>query len=128
MSPGTRNRTPVSLNKATAAVPTPLQFEAWLRDARPGDVLEYYRGFLALDVASMARVHAEREALHTVAHGAAKAAGEDRVHLVQRRVGSGAFAYLVIKRPRGFTSLPAIDAGGGNLLDLRTVSARGVVA
>ncbi len=100
----------------------------WIGRAAPGDILEYHRGFLAIDTASLARGPAELKTLRLLARRAAWAAEERFVHLVQRRIGPGVFAYLVIKRPRGFTSLPAIDTDGGQLLDLRTVSARGVVS
>jgi hypothetical protein len=73
-------------------------FRAWLARAKPGERLEYHRGFLTIDRSSASR-HAERErrALAKLADVALNAAEADRVHLVQRRNGPADFTYLAIK-------------------------------
>ena len=62
---------------------------AWLGQAVPGDILEYHRGFLALDgtpQASRLDDKARRE-LVRVGQRAFWAAEQGLVHLVQRRIG-----------------------------------------
>ncbi len=98
----------------------------WIGQATPGDMLEYHRGFLALDVALFTLSAAEQKTLQLLARRARWAAEYGFVHLVQRRIGPGVFANLAIKRPRGFVSPPAIDPDGGEVGDLRCVSSRAV--
>lgn len=81
---------------------TEIELAAWIGQAAPGDRLEYHRGFLALDTFSIGSPldDHERKALARVAARAMWAAGQDLVHLVQRRIGEGEFSYLAIARPR----------------------------
>ncbi len=75
---------------------------AWIGQARPGDVLEYHRGFLALDVMRHGSRLSERDRaeLARVGRRALWAAEQDFVHLVQRRHGPDDYSYLAIARPR----------------------------
>jgi len=75
---------------------------AWLGQAELGDILEYHRGFLALDgtpLASRLDDEARRELLR-VGRRAFWAAEQGLVHLVQRRFGPHDYSYLAIARPR----------------------------
>ena len=81
---------------------------AWIAQAEPGAVLEYHRGFLALDRTSFGRfadtpARSELALLGTRAHDLA-----DRglVHLVQLRHGPEDYSYLAIARPRRKGALP----------------------
>ena len=75
---------------------------AWLTQAEPGEMLEYYRGFLGIDRTEAGRVlgFKDRRDLVTTAKRALRLAEQDLVHLVQRRNGPGNFSYFVIARPR----------------------------
>ncbi|MBF0093949.1 MAG: hypothetical protein HQL34_05320 [Alphaproteobacteria bacterium] len=77
----------------------------WLGSAAPGDVLEYYRGFLALDASPvLSRIpEALRRAVAGIGNRAAWAAALDLAHLLQRRNGPDDFSYLIIarRRPKG---------------------------
>ena len=79
-----------------------VEFCAWIGQALPGDVLEYHRGFLALDVTPIALHHPPkvREELARVAQRAMRACEQGLVHLVQRRNGKDDFSYLAIARPK----------------------------
>ena len=81
----------------------------WLGQAAPGDILEYHRGFLALDgtpQASRLDDQARRE-LVRVGRRAFWAAEQGIVHLAQRRFGPDDYSYLAIARPRsGRTPIP----------------------
>ena len=70
--------------------------------AAPGVVVEYHRGFLALDLVPQVTRFSERDRLELarVARRAWWAADRGLVHLVQRRTGPGAFAYLAVVRPK----------------------------
>lgn len=81
---------------------TEIDLCAWIGQAAPGDVLEYYRGFLARDsmpLASQLDDKACRE-LRRVGQRAFWAAEQGLVHLVQRRFGPDDYGYLAIARPR----------------------------
>jgi hypothetical protein len=75
---------------------------AWIGQARPGDVLEYHRGFLALDVMRQGTRLSERDRaeLTRVGRRAWWAAEQGLVHLVQQRHGPDDYSYLAIARPR----------------------------
>lgn len=75
---------------------------AWIGQASPGDVLEYHRGFLALDKAPFANrlTEAERADLILMSRRALWAAEEGLVHLVQQRLGPDHYRYLAIARPK----------------------------
>ena len=70
--------------------------------AAPGAVVEYHRGFLALDLVPQVTRLSERDRLELgrVARRAWWAADRGLVHLVQRRLGPGVFAYLAVVRPK----------------------------
>jgi hypothetical protein len=81
---------------------------AWIAQAEPGAVLEYHRGFLALDRTAFGRfadtpARAELALLGNRAHDLA-----DRglVHLVQLRHAAEDYSYLAIARPRRKGALP----------------------
>ena len=74
----------------------------WVGKAAPGDILEYHRGFLALDTMRQATRLPERERaeLARVARRAWWAAERGLVHLVQRRHRSDDYSYLAIACPK----------------------------
>lgn len=81
---------------------TEIELCGWLGAASPGDVLEYHRGFLALDrEPHVRRLPAQdRAELVRMAGRALWAAERGFAHLVQRRLGPDDFSYLIIARPR----------------------------
>ncbi len=78
------------------------ELRAWVIQARPGDVLEYHRGFLAIDRTPLGAPMSEekRSALARTGAVAMRLASEGGVHLVQRRLGPGSCSYLAIARRR----------------------------
>ena len=86
-----------------------IEFLAWAGHALPGDVLEYHRGFLALDGHPQGTQLAEcdRAALARLAREAWRAAELGLVHLVQRRHGDNDYAYLAIARPKPKDAFPS---------------------
>jgi hypothetical protein len=83
----------------------------WIGQAAPGEALEYYRGFLALDTFSQATRLAERERAELVrlAQRAWWASEQKLVHLVQRRHGVDDYSYLAVARPKpASTSLSSL--------------------
>lgn len=87
------------------------EFRAWVIQARPGDVLEYHRGFLAIDRTPLGPPMSdeERSAIARTGAVALRLASEGGVHLVQRRLGPGNCSYLAIARRRS-RSAPACSA------------------
>jgi len=81
---------------------TEIDLCVWVGQAAPGDVLEYHRGFLALDTLTQGARLAERERaeLARVAHRAWWAASRGMIHLVQRRHRSDEYSYLAVARPK----------------------------
>ena len=81
---------------------TEAQFCAWIGQSAPGAVIEYHRGFLAVDTARASSDFAEpdRKELARVGRRAWWAAENNLVHLVQRRLAPDRFAYLAIARAR----------------------------
>lgn len=77
-----------------------MDFLGWLGQAQPGDMLEYHRGFLALDtIRDGSRLpERERAELSRVAHRAWWASETNLVHLVQRRWAKDNYSYLAIAR------------------------------
>ena len=75
---------------------------AWIGQAEAGDILEYHRGFLALDTALQASrlTGKARRELDRVGKRAFWAAEQGLVHLVQRRHGPDDHSYLAVARPR----------------------------
>jgi hypothetical protein len=74
----------------------------WIGQAAPGDALEYYRGFLAMDTFSQGTRLTERERaeLMRVARRAWWASEQKLIHLVQRRHGADDYSYLAIARSK----------------------------
>jgi hypothetical protein len=72
----------------------------WIGQAEPGDILEYHRGFLVVDVNPQATnlPQDRRTELCRVAQRAWWASERGLVHLVQRRDGPELFRYLAISR------------------------------
>ena len=103
----------LALSRPTAAIPTPIlaidtaRFEAWLKNAQPGSLIEYHRGHLCVDRAPKlsASGNQTQTELNRLANHAMRAAERDLVHLVQRRHGDGDYSYLAIK------SWPSARAG-----------------
>jgi hypothetical protein len=74
---------------------------AWLRQAEPGDALEYHQGFLVVDLTPFGG-HMTSEARSELTRTSARAydlAERGFVHLVQRRLAPDSFSYLAIARP-----------------------------
>lgn len=71
-------------------------------DAAPGTVLIYHLGLLARDrEPKVSRLPEEqRRELQLVADRALAFAEQGRAHLLQRRIGPHAFAYLLVVRPK----------------------------
>jgi hypothetical protein len=92
----------ISHNFVAAPLLTEAQFCAWIGQSVPGAVIEYHRGFLAIDTvrASSDLVEPDRKELVRVGRRAWWAAEKNLVHLVQRRLGPDRFAYLAIARAR----------------------------
>jgi len=94
---------PSSIHRFPAPLPiTEIAFCSWLSQAEPGDVLEYYRGFLGVDLTPFGNSMGfkPRAELARTSARAYDLAERGFVHLVQRRVGPDTFAYLAIARPR----------------------------
>lgn len=74
----------------------------WLGRAAPGEMLEYHRGFLALDSSPLTErlPNRQRIDLLRVARRAIWAAEHGLAHPVQRRNGTEDYSYLLIARPR----------------------------
>ncbi len=81
---------------------TEAQFCAWVGQSVPGAVIEYHRGFLAIDTvrASSDLVEPVRKELVRIGRRVWWAAEKNLVHLVQRRLGPDCFSYLAIVRGR----------------------------
>jgi hypothetical protein len=87
---------------------TEIELCAWVAQAEPGAVLEYHRGFLALDRTSFGR-RKDTPARAVLAQLGARAhdlAERGLVHLVQLRHGPEDYSYLAIARPRARGALP----------------------
>lgn len=83
----------------------------WIGQAAAGDVLEYHRGFLALDASPQGKRLAEedRAELVKVAQRAWWASEKGLVHLVQRRVGPDEFRYFAIARRKPNKAAPSVS-------------------
>ena len=86
-----------------------MEFCGWIGQAAPGDILEYHRGFLALDIAAHGSGLSERERaeLSRVARRAWWLAERGLVHLVQRRHKSDDYSYLAVARARRVETVSA---------------------
>ena len=105
--------TPVPVSESpTAAAPGPtcrstlslppsvVLFRSWIKKAKPGERLTYYRGFLARDrvQGTTSLEKAERRKLTAVADHASALAGQGRLHLLQERHGDSDYSYWAITR------------------------------
>lgn len=92
----------ISQNFTAQPLLTEAQFCAWIGQSAPGAMIEYHRGFLAIDTvrASSTLVEADRKELVRLGRRAWWAAEQNLVHLVQRRLGPDRFAYLAVARAR----------------------------
>jgi hypothetical protein len=85
----------------------PGEIDRFLENAKPGEALEYHRGFLALDRGPGSRLGpiagAELDRLAAVMLEMAEA---DRVHLVQRRHGVHDYSYLAVASRNVSRGLP----------------------
>jgi hypothetical protein len=81
---------------------------AWVAQAAPGAVLQYHRGYLALDRTGFGRFadSPERAALSLLGARAHDLAERGLVHLVQHRHGPEDYSYFAIARARGKGALP----------------------
>jgi len=81
---------------------TDIDLCAWIAQALPGDILEYHRGFLALDRnAEISHLNAEEcERLDYLAERAFDAFEMGFVHLIQERLGANDYRYLAVARPK----------------------------
>ena len=91
-----------AVSKSITTQPNDIGLLAWLSQAAPGDVLEYHRGFLALDRShhTSRLKEDDRQVLCRVANLAMRLSDRGLVHLVQRRIKPDCFSYLAIARPR----------------------------
>lgn len=92
----------ISHNFVAAPLLSEAQFCAWVGQSAPGAVVEYHRGFLAIDTvrASSDLAEIDRKELVRLGRRAWWAGEKGLVHLVQHRLGPDRFAYLAIARPR----------------------------
>ena len=72
----------------------------WLREAEPGQVMRYFRGFLARGANAQGEVLSEQECgeLSRVATHLWCAAQRKHIHLVQFRHGPEDFTYIAVAR------------------------------
>ena len=91
---------------------TEVDFCAWLGQASPDDVLEYYRGFLAPDTMPHGTRLSERDRaeLARVARRAWWASERRLIHLVQRRHGADDYSYFAIARPKPMAALASLSS------------------
>ena len=96
MTTSTRRPSRLSLTISEAELCT------WLGEALPGAVLQYHRGFLAIDLVphSGRMSDQDRAELHRVARRARWAAQKGLGHLVQRRHGADDYEYRLVARRR----------------------------
>ena len=81
---------------------TEIELCAWIAQAEPGAVLEYHRGYLALDRTSFGRFAdtPARAALGLLGSRAHDLAERGLVHLVQHRHGVEDYSYFAVARAR----------------------------
>jgi hypothetical protein len=83
-----------------AARPTTATFRTWCARARPGERIEYYRGYLATDRSkgTSSLTEAERRKLTAVADHALALSDQGNLHLLQERHGNGDYSYWAVAR------------------------------
>ncbi len=81
---------------------TDIDLYAWISQAEAGDALIYHCGFLVVDAdKTVSTLPTDRRlAVRGVADAAFRAAEQGLVHLVQKRLETDRFAYIVIARPK----------------------------
>ena len=85
-----------------------MEFCGWIGQAAPGDILQYHRGHLALDVAAHGHLsETERAELSRVARRAWWAADRGLLYLLQRRHKSHDYTYLAVARARRVEAVSA---------------------
>jgi hypothetical protein len=87
---------------------TEIELCAWIAQAAPGAVLEYHRGYLALDRTAFGRLGdtpARRE-LALLGSRAHDLAERGLIHVVQHRHGPEDYSYFAVARPRRKGALP----------------------
>jgi len=91
---------------------TEIALSGWIGQASAGDVLEYYRGFIAIDI--LARGSSlcpqDRAALVLLARRAWIACEKQLIHLVQRRHGPEDYSYLAVARERPICSRASLSS------------------
>jgi hypothetical protein len=87
---------------------TEIELCAWIAQAAPGAVLEYHRGFLALDRTAFGPFAGGpgRAALGLLGARAHDLAERGLVHLVQHRHGPEDYSYFAVARHRAKGGLP----------------------
>lgn len=91
---------------------TDIALYAWVAQSAAGDRLEYYRGFIGVDVVPvMSRLpDPDRRQLVDLARAAFASFEAGLVHLVQVRHGPDHFAYIAIARPKPGHAAAALSA------------------
>lgn len=88
--------------RKTRLMLTEVELCGWLGQAEPGDTLEYYRGFLAVDTVLHGCRLSERDRIELgqIARRALWASERGLAHLLQRRHGPDDYSYYIIVRPK----------------------------
>jgi hypothetical protein len=97
-----------------SAPTTEIALLAWLSQAEPGDIVEYHRGYLALDrtFRSAELKEVDRIALDRMASLALRLSDYGLIDLVQRRLDGEQFAYLAVARSPQFSLSQFLEVEG----------------
>ena len=92
-------RAPAPIPQCHTALIDENAFVDWLIDAKPGHLIIYYRGHLAHDRMTSARVmdNRSRAVVHTVSNRVMTSADKGLVLPVQRRLGPSDYLYIAVK-------------------------------
>jgi hypothetical protein len=83
---------------ARTSLPSVSPLRSWVNEAKPGERFTYHRGFLTVDRAGGSPLtDRERVRLDILAKDVLAAAEVGLLHLLQRRLGTGAFRYIAVK-------------------------------
>ena len=101
-----------AVSRSVTPQTTDIGLLAWLNQAKPGDAIEYHRGFLALDRSreSSALSEDDRQALRRLANLAMRLSDRGLIDLVQRRICRDRFSYIAIARKRNRELFQFLDA------------------